>query len=144
MAPRKDKMTKLSKTSVQLSPEILQWLDDNRLGMTQSEAIRVFLERTVYFNSQMVFVEDLAERYKSILAPALEEFRCENFRTVARALPTIVGGYIQESQGSWKDEVGRELDSGALVQELDALRPAERVYLLDCVVAQRGWSNASE
>ncbi|HEV8582144.1 MAG TPA: hypothetical protein VGX68_24000 [Thermoanaerobaculia bacterium] len=133
-----DDMAKLSKTSVQLSPEILEWLD-GWPAMTRSEAIRLALERTQYLHSQMSDIEELAETYKPILAPALEEFWCENFRTVIRALPQIVGSYIRENYSSgWKDErTGRELDYSGLHKKLEAMHPAERMYLLDCVVARR-------
>jgi len=138
-------VAKLSKTSVQLSPEILEWLD-GWPGLTRSEAIRLALERTQYLHSQMSDIEELAETYKPILAPALEEFRCENFRTVVRALPSIVGSYIRENdRRAWKEQrTGRELDYSGLYKKLEALHPAERVYLLDCVVARREWANEPE
>jgi hypothetical protein len=138
-------MTKLSKTSVQLSPETLKWLD-RWPGMTRSEAIRLALDRTDYLYSLMGHVEELADMYKPILAPALEEFQCENYRTVARLLPTLVGSYIQENDKNdnygWKDESnGRALDTSDLYKKLEAMNPAERMYLLDCIVARRDWAN---
>lgn len=141
-------MTKLSKTSVQLPPEILEWLDRWPGGLTRSEALRLALERTRYLYSQMKDVEEVALCYKPILAPALEEFRCENFRTVARALPAIVGSYIQEKdnhQSGWKDEcTGRDLDTGDLYKKLEAMHPIERIYLLDCIVDRRDWPNVPQ
>ncbi len=82
-------------------------------------------------------VESLADKYQPILAPALAEFRCENFRTVARALPAIVRGYIQENEDSQTEE------AGDFCKKLDALHPIERIYLLDCTVARREWPKDS-
>jgi hypothetical protein len=138
-------MTKLSKTSVQLSPETLKWLD-RWPGITRSEAIRLALDRTDYLYSLMRPIEELAATYKPILAPALAEFQCENYRTVARLLPTLVESYIQENDdGGWKDEIsGRELDIGDLDKKLEAMNPLERIYLLDCIVARREWASESD
>lgn len=133
-------MSKLSRTSVQLPPEILKWFD-GWPGMTRSEGIRLALERTDYLYSLMGHVDDIASRFKPILSPALEEFDRENYRTVVRLLPTLVGSYIQESGGdnySWKDEgTGQDLDPGALFKTLESMNPLERIYLLDCIVAAR-------
>lgn len=138
-------MAKLSKTSVQLSPEILKWLDAWP-GKTRSEAIRLWLERSEYLQSQMEPVAELVSRYSPVLAPALEEFQCENFRTVARALPAIVGSFIQEQDNrGWKDEIsGRELDTSVLYKKLEAMPPAERIHLLDCIVVLRSRANEPE
>jgi hypothetical protein len=134
-------MTKrFSKTSVQLPSEILEWLD-GWPGITRSEALRLALERVQYLSSQMKNVEELVDKYKPVLAPALEEFRCENFRTVARSLPAIVGGYIEDGGSTESmDEFTRiGLDVSSLYKELVALHPVERIYLLDCIVARREW-----
>ena len=136
-------MAKLSRTSVQLPADLLKWLDNWPGGVTRSEATRIALERLAYMHSNMDHVQDLAETYKTILLPALEEFGCENFRTVARALPAIVGGYIQENdeyRGAWKEELsGRALDTTDLYKKLETMNAAERMYLLDCIVARREW-----
>jgi hypothetical protein len=140
-------MAKLSKTSIQLSPETLKWLD-GWPGMTRSEAIRLALERTDYLYSLMRHIEELADKYKPILDPALAELKCENYRTVARLLPTLVGSFIRESQDNdggrygWMEELsGRDLDPADLYKTVEAMSPLERIYLLDCVVARRDWSN---
>jgi len=138
-------MTKLSKTSIQLSPETLKWLD-GWPGMTRSEAIRLALERTGYLYSLMRHIEELADKYKPILGPALAELKSENYRTVTRLLPTLVGGFIQESQDNdnygWKEELtGKDLDPTDLLKKVEAMTPLERIYLLDCIVARRGWPN---
>jgi len=107
-------MAKLSKTSVQLSPETLEWLD-RWPGMTRSEAIRLALDRTSYLYSLMRHVHDLADKYKPILGPALEEFDCENYSTVVRLLPTLVGGYIEEAQKNGSDGWREEFTERTLI-----------------------------
>ena len=144
----KDDMAKLSRTSVLVPLEILEWLD-GWPGMTRSEAIRLALERTGYLYSLMRHVEEIADTYKPILGPVLGEFQCDNYRTVARLLPTLVGSYIQESQDNdndrWKDEnTGRALDASDLYKKLEAMSTLERIYLLDCTVARRDWASESE
>ncbi|MFL6195199.1 MAG: hypothetical protein ACJ75H_13575, partial [Thermoanaerobaculia bacterium] len=79
-----------------------------------------------------------------ILTPALEEFDCRNYRAVARALPSIVEGFIREKDyesGDWKGDDGTELEPRELIAKLAQLNQAERIYLLDSIVARRGWSN---
>ena len=134
-------MAKLSKTSVQLTPETLEWLD-RWPGMTRSEAIRLTLDRSDYLHSLMRHVEELADKYKPILDHVLAEFTCEHFRTVARLLPQLVGSFIQESQDNdfyrWKEEhTGKDLDPADLFNKAEALSHLERIYLLDCIVARR-------
>lgn len=143
-----DAMSKLSRTSVQLPADMLKWLDGWPGGVTRSEAVRIALERIAYLHSHMEHVGEVAETYKPILLPALEEFGCENFRTVARALPAIVGSYIQENddyRGAWKDEFsGQALDTTDLYKKLEAMHSVERMYLLDCIVARRDWASESQ
>lgn len=129
---------KLEKTSVQLAPEMLRWMDAWP-GVSRSEAIRLALERAEYLSSlKGEEISDLATKYEPVLGPALEDFGCGDFRTVARALPAIVGGFIEESgNGPWKDARDRDLDTADLHKKLQAMHPVERIYLLDCVVARR-------
>lgn len=131
-------MTKtLAKTSVQLSPETLDWLD-KWPRVSRSEAVRLALGRLQYLVEQMGDVTDLALQYHAVLTPALEDFDCADYRTVARALPAIVGGYIQENTDKqWLDDGGNELDTAELQRRLQALQPAQRIHLLDCVVDRR-------
>jgi hypothetical protein len=115
--------------------------------MTRSEAIRLALDRIDYLYSLMSHVGELADKYMPILDPALAELKCENYRTVTRLLPTLVGSFIQESQENdkdrWKEELtGEYLDPTELFKKVEALSPLERIYLLDCIVARRDpdWS----
>jgi hypothetical protein len=138
-------MAKLSKTSIQLSPETLKWLD-SWPGMTRSEAIRLALDRTGYLYSLMRHVEELADKFKPILDPVLMEFSCDNYRTVARLLPDLIGSFIQEAQDNdddgWREELtGNRLDPTELFNKVKAMPQLERIYLLDCIVARREWSN---
>ena len=136
---------KLEKTSVQLAPDMLRWMDAWP-GVSRSEAIRLALERTEYLSSlKGEEISDLATRYEPILAPALEDFGCGDFRAVARALPAIVGGFIEEKgNGPWTDAHSRDLDTAELHKQLQAMHPVERIYLLDCVVARRHRSRQRE
>jgi hypothetical protein len=137
---------RLTKTSVQLSSEILKWLD-TWPGVSRSEAIRLALERAAYLSGNMVKVSDLALKYWPILAPALERLQCRDYVMMARALPAIVGAYIQEcydnDRDRWVDEYQRrDLNPGDLDAELKKLHPVERIYLLDCIVARRYWGES--
>jgi len=141
-------MAKLAKTSIQLSPETLKWLDE-RQGITRSEMIRLTLDRADYLHSLMRNVEELADKYQPILAPALAELTRDNYRTANRLLPTLVGSFIQESQDnerdSWKEPLtGEYLDPADLHRKVEALTPTERIYLLDCIVERRSWSHEAE
>lgn len=131
-------MTKtLAKTSVQLSLETLQWLD-KWPRVSRSEALRLALDRSQYLVEQMGDVTDLALQYHPVLTHALEDFDCADYRTVARALPGIVGGYIHENTDRrWFDDGGNELDTAELHRRLLALQPVQRIHLLDCIVARR-------
>lgn len=132
----------LAKTSVQLSAETLQWLDQWP-RVSRSEAIRLALDRSQYLIEQMGDVTDLALQYHPVLAPALEDFDCADYRTIARALPGIVGGYIQENADrQWLDDGGNAIDTAALHRRLQALQPAQRIHLLDCIVARRDWPSS--
>ena len=133
-------MTKtLTKTSVQLSPETLDWLN-KWPRVTRSEAIRLALDRSQYLAEQMGDVVDLALQYHLVLTPALQDFECGDYRTVARALPAIVGGYIQENADRrWVNEGGNELDTTELHRQLQALHSVQRIHLLNCIVARRDW-----
>jgi hypothetical protein len=128
----------LEKTSVQLAPDMLRDMG-KWPGLSRSEAIRLSVERAHYLstiNSEKVSA--LASRYESILLPALEDFGYGDFRTVARALPAIVAGYLRETTTVVaKDVMGHDLDEGALIQELEGLHLADRIGVLDCVVAQK-------
>jgi hypothetical protein len=146
--PEKAQMTeRLTKTSVQLSAETLKWLD-TWPGVTRSEATRLALERAEFLSGNMEKVSDLALKYWPILVPALEDFTCKDYRTVARALPGIVGAFIQESQDndrdSWADEFQRDLNPADLHAELKKMHPVDRIYLLDCIVARRYWGESKE
>jgi hypothetical protein len=136
---------KLEKTSVQLAPEMLRWMDAWP-GVSRSEAIRLALERTEYLSSlKGEEIANLVTTYEPILAPALEDFWCEDFRTVARALPAIVGSFIQENGNEgWTDARNRDLDTADLHKKLQAMHPVERIHLLDCVVARRHQSRSAE
>lgn len=112
--------------------------------MSRSEAIRLALERTCYLHSQMKGVIDLVLQYHEILTPALEEFRCDNFRAVARALPAIVGSYIQENDLRADGYVSSDVDPNDLHRKLETMHPIERIYLLDCIVARREWPQSHE
>jgi hypothetical protein len=133
---------KLSKTSVQLSPEIIEWLD-KWPDVKRSEALRLILERYEYLVSSLKGVEELALQYAPILAPALQEFRSDNFRAVARALPAIVGSYIQENQDvEWAGRHSNPpLETAELHRRLGSMNALERIHLLDCIVAQRDWEH---
>ena len=133
----------LAKTSVQLSPETVEWLD-KWPRVSRSEALRLALDRTRYLVDLMEDVTDLALRYHAVLTPALEDFDCADYRSVARALPAIVGGYIQENADRrWLDDAGNELDTAELHRQLQALQPVQRIHLLDCIVARRDWPAGS-
>jgi hypothetical protein len=137
-------MAKLSKTSIQLSPETLEWLD-RWPGMTRSEAIRLALKRTLYLHSLMRHIHDLVDKYEPILGPALKDFDCENYSTVVRLLPTLVGGYIEEAEKNGRDDwreqfTGKDLDLTDLYKKIEEMPPVERIYLLDCMVSRRGWA----
>jgi hypothetical protein len=140
-------MAKLQKTSIQLSPVVLQSMD-HWPGLTRSEAIRLSIERGHYLScinsAEIAFI---AQEYDPILREALEDLDYDDYRLAARSLPEIVAGYFGEvlsekSDGrTWQSEFGGQfdhnLDPTTLVKKLEELNPWERIGILDCVVAER-------
>lgn len=131
---------KLQKTSLQLSPMVLQDMD-SWPGLTRSEALRLSIERGHYvstLNSEEVSC--LATRYAPILMEALADLEYKDYRVVARSLPALVAGFLSEQNNrSWRCEGGdqRELDTRELFDKLTALNAVERIGILDCMVARR-------
>jgi hypothetical protein len=140
-------VAKLQKTSLQLSPAVLQDMN-NWPGLTRSEALRLFVERGHYLaklNSEGI--ADLAHEYAPILREALEDLDSKDYRLVARSLPAIVEGFVREESRSWRCEIGsqqRELIPSELVEKLKALSATERIGVLDCVIAERHRRSAVE
>lgn len=138
MATRK---LRLVKTSVQLPEDVMTRMDAWP-GLTRSEAIRLAVERAYYYASlNSEETANLFNNYRPILDGALEDFDYSEFRTVARALPAIVQGFIAEnSDADWKNPYDdrSSLEPMELVGKLKALSPFERIGILDCVVARRG------
>jgi len=130
---------KLQKTSVQLSPMVMDDMD-RWPGLSRSEAIRLSIERAHYFaclDSEKI--DGIAGEYAPILRGALEDFSYEDYRTIARALPAIVAGYVAEEHIGWHYEGGdeHELDPSELVEALRKLDAVGRIGILDCIVAER-------
>jgi hypothetical protein len=131
---------KLQKTSLQLSPMVLQDMD-SWPGLTRSEALRLSIERGHYvstLNSEEV--ASLAFHYAPILREALADLEYKDYRLVARSLPALVAGFLSEQNNRiWRHEGGDhpELDPKKLFEELTDLNAVERIGILDCVVAGR-------
>lgn len=111
-------------------------------GLTAPNAYRIEVERGHYLstlNSEKV--ANLAEEYAPILREALEELDYEDFRLVARSLPAIVEGFLNEHNRErfWRSEIGdqQELNPDELIKALRVLGAAERIGILDCAVAER-------
>jgi hypothetical protein len=133
------KTGRLEKTSVQLDPGSLRDLD-HWPGLTRSEAIRLSVERAQYLATlDSEEIAGLASKYGQLLDGALEDLDYEDYRAVARALPAIVRGFIDENPNvSWRDRSNKlDVDPHELVAVLDELHPVGRIGVLDCVVAQR-------
>ena len=137
---------KLTKTSVQLPPEMLKNLVWP--GLSKSEVIRLAIERAQYFataNSENI--ANLANEYAPILGLALADLGREDYRIAARALPEIVEGFLRENPGTvWCYEGGdrHQLDSEALIDQLRTLDAPGRIGVLDCTVAARHRTPATE
>ena len=130
---------KLQKTSVQLAPALLDDMDQWP-GASRSEAIRLSIERARYFATlDAERIADIASEYSPILRGALEDFDYGDFRTVARALPEIVRGYVAECNDEWRYKGGdrHQLHPSKLVELLSELDTAGRIGILDCIVAER-------
>ncbi len=132
-------MPKFQKTSLQLSPTVLRDMD-HWPGITLSEALRLSVERGHYVSTlNAEVISNLATHYAPILRDALEDLDYTDYRVVARSLPALVAGFVSEQNRSWRYEGGdqRELSPSELVEKLTALNAAERIGVLDCVVAER-------
>jgi hypothetical protein len=108
-------------------------------GLNQSESIRLALDRAIYlFTLNSEEVAALADKYQSVLVPALEDFDFDDYRTIARALPAIVTGFLSESANrTFQDPGGNGVNGHELVEKLHALAPNERIGVLDYIVALR-------
>lgn len=131
---------RLKKTSVQLPPEVVRDLK-GRAGLTMSEAIRLAVERAHYVATlDSEEIAGLADEYAPILSPALDGLKYHDFRLAARALPSIVEGFIRESPGAtfhYEGGDGHALDPLVLVEKLRGLGPLGRIGVMDCTIARR-------
>jgi hypothetical protein len=123
-------------------------------GLTQSEALRLSVERGHYLSClNAEHVAGIAEEYAPILREALEDLDYDDYRLAARSLPQIVAGFFSEvlseksSGRTWRTEFGREereLEPEELISKLKELNPMERIGILDCVVAERNRKAAAQ
>ena len=130
---------RLQKTSVQLPATITDSMD-RWPGLSRSEAIRLSVERALYFATlDAERIAGIASQYAPILRGALEDLGYKDYRTVARALPAIVEAYVIEENRSWRYEDGdrHELEPSKLLKILNELDRNERIGILDCIVAER-------
>lgn len=107
-------------------------LDERWPGLTRSEALRLALERFEYFDWQSTLCDTIIQKYGHDLTHALVDFDYGDFRAVARALPTLVTGYIKD-----EGAIAKNVDSKDLERTLEMLEPHDRLHILDFVVAQR-------
>ena len=132
-------IAKFQKTSLQLSPMVLHDMG-HWPGLTQSEALRLSVERGHYLSSlNSEAVADLADEYAPILREALQDLGYEDYRLVVRSLPAIVEGFLCEENRAWNYERGdqHELKPGELIEKLRGMNAIERIGVLDCIVAER-------
>jgi hypothetical protein len=131
---------KLQKTSVQLSPTVFSDMA-TWPGLSQSEAIRLSVERGHYLSTlDSERIAGIAGEYAPILLGALEDLGYEDYRIVARSLPAIVSGYVDENNNlTWRYEAGdqHDLDPHKLIETLSGLGAEGRIGILDCTVAER-------
>jgi hypothetical protein len=130
---------KFQQTSLQLPPAILYDMG-HWPGLTQSEALRLSIERGHYLSSlNSEEIAAVADEYAPILREALADLDYGDYRLVARSLPSIVSGFLCEESHSWSYEGGdeHELLPSQLVERLTAMNAMERIGILDCVVAER-------
>jgi len=108
-------------------------------GLTQSEAIRLAVERDYYISTlHAEEVSDLAHKYQAVLGGALSDLDRWDFIAVARALPAIVEGFLRETANeAWQDSHGHDIDRRALLEQLENLHPVDRIGILDCIDALR-------
>src|SRR5262245_43073334 len=110
----------MRKTSVQLDPIVLQDMQ-TWPGLTQSEAIRLSVERAHYLSTlRSEEIAGVAFRFEPILQPALDDFSYRDYRTIVRALPAIVRGFLAEDHnGAYYDSRNNDLDSDELLKKLE-------------------------
>lgn len=131
---------KLQKTSVQLSAEVVRDLK-SQPGLTMSEAIRLAVERNLYISTlDSEEIAGLADEYAPILGLALDGLQYDDYRLAARALPSIVEGFVRENPSlEFRYEGGdaHALDLAKLVDRLRQLGPLGRIGVMDCTIARR-------
>src|SRR5271166_1694621 len=97
---------KFQKTSLQLSPMVLDDMG-HWPGLTQSEALRLSVERGHYLSSlNSEEIAGLADEYAPILREALQDLGYEDYRLAVRSLPAIVAGFLCEESHAWNYEQG--------------------------------------
>lgn len=136
----KKQRPRFQKTSVQLAPTVFRDLE-SWPGLTQSEAIRLFVERGHYLSTlDSDRIASVSLEYQPILVRALEDLEYADYRIVVRSLPEIVAGYVAENcNRNWRSEVldQHQLDPQKLIAILREMNAQERIGILDCTVADR-------
>src|SRR4051794_34860477 len=94
------------KTSLQLSPDVLHDMD-HWPGLTRSEALRLSVERGHYLSTlKAEEISGIATHYAPILREAFEDLKYDDYRLAARSLPSIVAGFLNEQNRSWRTDDG--------------------------------------
>jgi hypothetical protein len=132
LMPTSKSKESLIRTSVQLPASTLQMLDERWPGLTRSEALRLALERFEYFDWKSQYCAKLMEKYGEDFVFALADFDYSDFRAVARALPSLVEGYVKEE--GLMSGGGKEKD---LIEMLERLESHDRLQILDFAVSER-------
>lgn len=115
----------LTRTSVQLSSEQIQYLSDWP-ATSISEALRVVIGRYEFLAGE-VDVSKLAERYRKPLAEALKGRGFGDFEVIARNLPALLPAVPAD-----------------LRQWVEKASPLERIALADAVIRDSGSKRAKK
>lgn len=122
----------LTRTTILLPDAVIESL--KQLGSTQSDRVRMALERYIYIRSSALsWTEHVVEEFGDLLKSALADYDETDYKTIARVLPELVENHLSEL--SMYDPSTQ--NSSSAVAALKDLNVPARMAVLDWVVAER-------
>jgi hypothetical protein len=132
MTPKEKKP--MVRTSVQLPQELLDSLNDRWPGLSQSEQIRLALERHSYVMTSryLVGTDQIITKHPHVLAGAIGDMGYADFKIACRALPSLVEGFLKDEQHNVSEDEGEKI-----VEWIEEAEPVQRLHMIDAAVRQR-------
>lgn len=124
----------LVRTSVQLAQHILDALAMRWPELTQSEQIRLALERHEYMMSSryLVGTDEIITKHANVLAGAIGDMNFTDFKLACRALPSLVEGYLDDEEHGVPEKAAENI-----VEWVKEAEPVQRLHMIDAGIRVR-------